>query len=64
MASYPLPRYIFALGQKKAANEAVRESVLTLTSKSRRAYVKYTLAQQTMVGEYASIHGNLVAVGQ
>ena len=46
----------------KAANEAIRESALTPTSKSRGAYTKYTPAQQAMIGEYASVHGNLAAV--
>ena len=46
----------------KAANEAVRESTLTLTFKSRGTYPKYTPTQQAMIGEYASMHGNLVAV--
>ena len=46
----------------KAANEAVRESALTLTLKSRGTYAKYTPAQQAMIGEYASMHGNLAVV--
>ena len=46
----------------KAANEAVRESALTPTSKSRGTCAKYTPAQQVMIGEYASMHGNLAAV--
>ena len=46
----------------KAANEAARESALTPTSKSRGTYAKYTPVQQAMIGEYASIHGNLAAV--
>ena len=50
------------LATTRAANEAVKESVLTPSSKSRGAYAKYTPAQQTKIGEYASIHGNLAAV--
>ena len=46
----------------KAANEAVRESALTPTFKSRGTYAKYTPVQQAMIGEYASMHGNLAAV--
>ena len=46
----------------KAANEAARESALTPTSKSRGTHAKYTPTQQAMIGEYASIHGNLAAV--
>ena len=46
----------------KAANEAVRESALIPTLKSRGTYAKYIPVQQAMIGEYASMHGNLAAV--
>ena len=45
----------------KAANEAVRESTLTPTLKSRGTYAKYIPVQQAMIGEYASMHSNPVA---
>ena len=46
----------------QAANEDVRESALTPTSRSRGAYAKYTPVQQVMMGECASMHSNQVAV--
>ena len=46
----------------KTASEAVRESALIPTSKSRGAYAKFTPAQQAKIGKYASMHGDLEAV--
>ena len=46
----------------KAANEAVRESGLATSPATRGTYAKYTPEQQAVIGEYASIHGNLAAV--
>ena len=48
----------------KPANEAVRESALTPTLKSRGAYAKYKFVQQATINKYASMYGNLAAVGQ
>ena len=36
----------------RAANEAIKESVLTPPSKLRGAYAKYTPTQQAKIGEY------------
>ena len=46
----------------RAANVVVKEGALTPSLKSRGAYAIYTPTQQTKIGEYSLIHGNLAAV--
>ena len=44
----------------KDANKAVRSATHATTPRER--YVKFTPKQQAAIGEYASLHGNQVAI--